>query len=391
MVVATMLVVGGISPCGDDARRKHPASAATGLTGTIKITPDDRLVQRLGGRRSPGAGSPRTRSATSSSATATRTSPRCMVGGLVNSSISVSCTAPSLSKLVTTSATGTVITTFPVVEGTVGPPCGPSPAAGHVSRHRHRRQEPDRGRRAVPVPTRQPPNRHGDVCTLTYGDEANDSGVGNISFGSSTTTTTGGATTTTRDHDHDRPPRRPPALRPPRRGPRPRPPRRRPPRPATTDHDHHVVDHHDRRPPRRPPPRRDHDDDRGAHPTTTSSTPTSSTTTSTGPAHHAHRRLRAVLPGHPGRQRRAQRRHDLGHAVAGGAHRRARPSSSTGYQTVVNLPGPRGLRPPRRLCSRPGGLGHGPDRRQSGPPRPPPPRARSTSTCPSRAPSPTPG
>ena len=50
--------------------------------------------------------------------------------------------------------------------------------------------------------------------------------------------------------------------------------------------------------------------------------------TTTTPSANVHGALRAVLPGHPGRKRGAQRRRDLGHAVACRRRPRASPSAS---------------------------------------------------------------
>ena len=225
--------------------------------------------------------------------------PNVMVGGLVNSSISVSCTAPSLSALVTTSSTGTVSTVFKVVQGTVGPPCGPSPAAGTCPATDTAGKSPKTDAALYPCPPTAAQQAIGDVCTLTYGDEANDSGVATILFGSetlptssttttagattttngattttegattttegATTTTTGGATTTTggatttteapppppRRHHHDREAPRPRPRAPPRR---PRAPRPRPRAPTTTTTEAPPRRPRARRPRRRHPP-----------------------------------------------------------------------------------------------------------------------------------------
>jgi hypothetical protein len=127
--------------------------------------------------------------------------PTVMDGGLVNASISVSCTAPSLSALVTTSAKGAVSTVFAVKQGTVGPPCGPSPAVVTCPAKDSAGKAPAADAALYPCPPTAAQQAIGDVCTLTYGDQANDSASVNILFGSetlggSTTTTAAGATTT---------------------------------------------------------------------------------------------------------------------------------------------------------------------------------------------------
>ena len=130
--------------------------------------------------------------------------PNVMVGGVVNSPIAVSCIAPSLSALVTVSASGDVSGTFKVVQGTVGPPCGPAPAAATCPATDSAGNSPTADAALYPCPPTPAQQAIGDVCTLTYGDEANDSAVGNILFAGesapSATTTTGAApaaTTTT--------------------------------------------------------------------------------------------------------------------------------------------------------------------------------------------------
>jgi hypothetical protein len=130
--------------------------------------------------------------------------PNVQVGGVVNSAIPVSCNAPSLSALVTTTATGSVSGTFKVIQGTVGPPCGPAPAAATCPATDANGNSPTADAALYPCPPTPAQQAIGDVCTLTYGDEANDSAVGNITFAGETapsaTTTTAAApaaTTTT--------------------------------------------------------------------------------------------------------------------------------------------------------------------------------------------------
>jgi hypothetical protein len=115
----------------------------------------------------------------------------------VSSSISVSCTAPSFSHLVTTNSKGDVSTIFDVVAGTVGPPCGPSPAVVACPATDSAGNSPVADAALYPCPPTAAQLAIGDTCTLTYGDQANDSGVVTISFQGSTTTTTTAATTTT--------------------------------------------------------------------------------------------------------------------------------------------------------------------------------------------------
>ncbi len=127
--------------------------------------------------------------------------PNVMVGGLVNSMISVSCNAPSLSALVTVSDSGSISATFKVVQGTVGPPCGPAPAAGTCAATDTAGNSPTADAALYPCPPTAAQQAIGDVCTLAYGDEANDGSMGTILFGSevapASTTTTAATTATT--------------------------------------------------------------------------------------------------------------------------------------------------------------------------------------------------
>jgi hypothetical protein len=127
--------------------------------------------------------------------------PNVALGSPVNSSISVSCTAPSLTKLVTTTSSGSVSTTFKVVQGTVGPPCGPTPAVVTCPATDTGGQSPTADAALYPCPPTAAQQAIGDVCTLSYGDQANDSGTATILFAGETppaaTTTTAATTPTT--------------------------------------------------------------------------------------------------------------------------------------------------------------------------------------------------
>jgi len=127
--------------------------------------------------------------------------PNVMDGGLVNASISVSCNAPSLSAVVTTSATGTIDAKFTVIEGTVGPPCGPAPAVVTCPATDANGNSPTADAALYPCPPTAAQQAIGDTCTLTFGDEANDNASGDITFQGQgappTTTATTAAPTTT--------------------------------------------------------------------------------------------------------------------------------------------------------------------------------------------------
>ncbi len=191
VVAGTVLAITGLTIVAGTAS----ASAATGLTGTITITPDTGLTNGQTVTIT-GSGFSATSIGNILECNSDSGQPNVHVGGVVNSDISVSCNAPSLSKLVTTTASGTISTMFAVVEGTVGPPCGPAPAAATCPATDANGNSPTADAALYPCPPTAAQVAKGDVCTLTYGDEANDSGVANISFASSAPPTTAAPTTT---------------------------------------------------------------------------------------------------------------------------------------------------------------------------------------------------
>ena len=112
------------------------------------------------------------------------TQPTVVVPAPVSSTISVSCTAASYSHLVTTSASGALSGTFPVVQGTVGPPCGPAPAVAACPATDSAGTSPTADAALYPCPPTPAQQAKGDVCQLTYGDSAGDGSVNvNILFG----------------------------------------------------------------------------------------------------------------------------------------------------------------------------------------------------------------
>ncbi|HEY7946050.1 MAG TPA: neocarzinostatin apoprotein domain-containing protein [Acidimicrobiales bacterium] len=127
--------------------------------------------------------------------------PNVVLPAPVSSPVSVSCTAISLSALVATSSTGALSTTFKVVQGTVGPPCGPPPALLTCPATDDGGGSPTADAALYPCPPTAAQQAAGDVCTLTYGDQANDNGTGTILFAGETapaaTTTTGAPPPTT--------------------------------------------------------------------------------------------------------------------------------------------------------------------------------------------------
>ncbi len=198
MLTASVLVLAGFALVGSAIS----SSAATGATATPTITPDTGLTA--------GESVTFTASGLSKSSignilecNSDAKQPNVQVGGVVNSAIPVSCNAPSLSALVTTTSKGAVSAVWKVIGGTVGPPCGPAPAAAPCPATDANGNSPTADAALYPCPPTAAQQAIGDVCTLTYGDEANDSAVGNILFagesppGATTTTGAGGGATTT--------------------------------------------------------------------------------------------------------------------------------------------------------------------------------------------------
>ncbi len=180
------------------------ATAATGATVTPTITPNSGLTNGESVTLTA-SGLAKTSIGNILECNSDAKQPNVQVGGVVNSAIPVSCNAPSLSALVTTTATGSVSGTFKVIQGTVGPPCGPAPAAATCPATDANGNSPTADAALYPCPPTAAQQAIGDVCTLTYGDEANDSAAGNITFAGETapsaTTTTAAApaaTTTTK-------------------------------------------------------------------------------------------------------------------------------------------------------------------------------------------------
>jgi len=124
----------------------------------------------------------------------------------VNTSVPVGCTAPTYN-LVTTSATGALSTTYTVIEGTVGPPCGAStdiittcPGADSAG------LDPQTDAANYPCPPTAAQQAGGVTCTVGYGTSVGDRASAPIVFSgetppppttppSTTTTTTAGPST----------------------------------------------------------------------------------------------------------------------------------------------------------------------------------------------------
>ena len=121
----------------------------------------------------------------------------------VSTSVPVSCTAISLSKLVTTSSKGDVSTTFAVIKGTTGPPCGTATSVTACPAKDSAGHTPASDAALYPCPPTGAQQAAGDTCTLSYGDQAGDTATATILFagesppGSSTTSSAPASTSTT--------------------------------------------------------------------------------------------------------------------------------------------------------------------------------------------------
>ncbi len=130
--------------------------------------------------------------------------PTVELGSPVNASLAIGCTAPSYN-VVSTSASGTVSTTYDVIEGTVGPPCGASnDAISTCPNADSTGQNPATDAANYPCPPTAAQQAAGVTCTLMYGDLSGDSATAAIAFEGQTpppptvpTSTTTTTTTTT--------------------------------------------------------------------------------------------------------------------------------------------------------------------------------------------------
>ena len=174
------------------------AGAAAPLTGTVTITPS--TVSNGTTVTVTGSGFTDSSIGNILECNSDANQPQVKLGGIVNSTVPVSCNPPSLQKLVTVSATGTISGMFTVVMGTVGPPCGPSPAAVTCPATDSAGKSPAADAALYPCPPTAAEAAKGDVCTITYGDANNDSGTANLTFAGSSPTppTTAAPTATTK-------------------------------------------------------------------------------------------------------------------------------------------------------------------------------------------------
>ena len=101
----------------------------------------------------------------------------------VNSTVSVGCSAPSTSALATTTSTGTLSTTYKIVQGTVGPPCGSSGAlVAQCPATDSTGTAPAADAAAYPCPPTPTQQAAGISCVLTFGDAAGETASSRIAF-----------------------------------------------------------------------------------------------------------------------------------------------------------------------------------------------------------------
>ena len=154
------------------------ASAATGPTMTV--TPDSGLS---GGSVVNVSGSGFSKSSIGNllECNSDPGQPTVALGSPINSTVPVSCTAPSYSMLVSTSSAGAISTTYTVVQGTTGPPAGPPPPPSCPATD-SAGNSPSADAADYPCPPTPAQEAAGDTCQLTYGDQAGDSASAAIYF-----------------------------------------------------------------------------------------------------------------------------------------------------------------------------------------------------------------
>jgi hypothetical protein len=123
--------------------------------------------------------------------------PTVQLGSPINSPLGVGCTAPSLTQLVQTDASGNIKagTTFKVAAGTIGPPCGAAPAAVTCPATDSGNVSPTADAANYPCPPTPAQQAAGVTCVLNYGDAAGDAGVATLTFAGTTTPTSTPPTT----------------------------------------------------------------------------------------------------------------------------------------------------------------------------------------------------
>ncbi|HLI72529.1 MAG TPA: neocarzinostatin apoprotein domain-containing protein [Acidimicrobiales bacterium] len=105
----------------------------------------------------------------------------------VGQAVSLGCTAPSFSHIASSKADGSFSATFTIVQGTLGPPCGPSPDIVTCPATDSAGNPPAQDAPQFPCPPTAAQAAQGYVCHLNFGDQAGDSGSGVITFAGQST------------------------------------------------------------------------------------------------------------------------------------------------------------------------------------------------------------
>ncbi len=101
----------------------------------------------------------------------------------VSAKVSVGCSAPSLGGVVSTTSSGTLSSSYNVVQGTVGPPCGTSAALiAQCPTTDSAGVSPSTDAAAYPCPPTAAQQASGVVCVLTFGDASGNTASSPILF-----------------------------------------------------------------------------------------------------------------------------------------------------------------------------------------------------------------
>ncbi len=171
------------------------SASATGVTGTMTVTPSSGLTN---GAMVTIGGSGFTKSSIGNVLECNNApnEPTAALGAPINNPVAVGCTAPSLTQLVQTDASGNLASTqYKIAQGTIGPPCGPSPAAVTCPATDSAGQSPAADAANYPCPPTAAQQAAGVVCQLNYGDAAGDSAMVTITFAGTSSPTTAPPTT----------------------------------------------------------------------------------------------------------------------------------------------------------------------------------------------------
>ena len=197
-LVASVLIAGGLGALG------LATSTAFAATGTLTATPATGITS---GQTITLSGSGYSNSSTGNFLLCNNAvnEPTVALPAPVSSAVSVGCTAPSYSanSLTSTSATGTLSKMYMVASGTIGPPCGGASAViATCPATDSAMKSPAADAALYPCPPTPAQQAAGDTCSISFGDQANDSSTVTIlyqgeSAPSATTTTVPAAVTTT--------------------------------------------------------------------------------------------------------------------------------------------------------------------------------------------------